>query len=36
MVNGTPLDFKKPAKIGERIEEAHKQLINGKGMIIHM
>ena len=30
-VEGTPFDFREPHAIGERINEKHEQLINGKG-----
>ncbi|QYF92663.1 galactose mutarotase [Massilia sp. PAMC28688] len=30
-VEGTPFDFRKPRKIGERIDEPHEQLANGSG-----
>lgn len=30
-VAGTPFDFTRPARIGQRIGEAHPQLVNGKG-----
>lgn len=30
-VTGTPFDFTKPTRIGERIEQDHEQLKNGKG-----
>jgi aldose 1-epimerase len=30
-VEGTPLDFRRPTRIGERIGQAHEQLVNGKG-----
>jgi len=30
-VEGTPLDFRKPTRIGERIGQTHEQLVNGKG-----
>ena len=30
-VEGTPFDFREPHTIGERINEKHEQLINGKG-----
>jgi aldose 1-epimerase len=30
-VGGTPFDFRKPVRIGERIRQPHPQLINGRG-----
>jgi aldose 1-epimerase len=30
-VDGTPFDFRKPAAIGARINDAHPQIVNGKG-----